>query len=51
LCSAAGWHNASAREIVSHWRRTGRYHDPVDVDGEQVVPVPREQLSLLGVQS
>jgi hypothetical protein len=24
LCSAAGWHDASARDIVSHWRKTGR---------------------------
>jgi hypothetical protein len=24
LCPGAGWRSASAREIVAHWRRTGR---------------------------
>jgi len=24
LCPAAGWRHASAREIVSHWRKAGR---------------------------
>jgi hypothetical protein len=49
LCPAAGWHRASAREIVSHWRKTSRHRSHVDLDGEDVVPVPREQLSLPGV--
>ena len=49
LCPAAGWHRASAREIVSHWRKTGRHLSHVDVDGEEVAGVPREQLSLPGV--
>ena len=49
LCPAAGWHHASAREIVSHWRKSGRQRGQVDVDGEELVPVPREQLSLPGV--
>ena len=49
LCPAAGWHRASAREIVSHWRKTGRHRSHVDVDGEEVAGVPREQLSLPGV--
>jgi hypothetical protein len=51
LCPAAGWHRASAREIVSHWRKTGRHRGEVDVDGEEVVPFAREQLSLPGVHT
>ena len=51
LCPAAGWYHAGAREIVSHWRKAGRRHGPVDVGGEQVVPVAREQLSFPGVHS
>ena len=49
LCPAAGWHRASAREIVSHWRKTGRHRGQADLDGEEVVPVAREQLFLPGV--
>jgi hypothetical protein len=49
LCPAAGWHRASAREIVSHWRKSGRHRGQADLDGEEVVPVAREQLSLPGV--
>lgn len=24
LCPAAGWHRSTARQIVGHWRKTGR---------------------------
>jgi hypothetical protein len=50
LCPAAGWHHATAREIVSHWRRTGgRAPNP---DGEdEAAPQPLEQLSLPGVHT
>jgi hypothetical protein len=48
ISAAAGWGQASAREIIGHWRKAGRRaargedHDPPAV-------VPREQLSLPGV--
>jgi hypothetical protein len=42
LCAAAGWHHASAREVVAHWRRTGRHHRTAD----EPEPLPKEQLSL-----
>jgi hypothetical protein len=49
ISKAAGWRHASAREIIGHWRKTGRRaaggedHDPPPV-------VPREQLTLPGAQ-
>lgn len=50
LSPAAGWRHASAREIVSHWRKAGRHSrsGPADRDagGESAPPPPREQLSL-----
>jgi hypothetical protein len=48
LCRGIGYRHASAREIVRHWRKTGRRGPgPGDeLDGDQPVPVPREQLSL-----
>jgi hypothetical protein len=46
LCPAAGWHRASAREIVGHWRKSGRQSGRAGVDGEEPVSVVREQLSL-----
>jgi hypothetical protein len=49
LCPAAGWHSASAREVVGHWRKSGRHRGQTDEDGEQLVPAPREQLSLPGI--
>ena len=45
---AAGWRHASAREIIGHWRKTGRRAaDGQDDDAPAVVP--REQLSVPGV--
>ena len=43
LCPAAGWRHASAREIVAHWRKTGRHQS---VEDDEAPVVPREQLSL-----
>ncbi len=48
LCPAAGWHHATAREIVSHWRRTGHRTGEAIMEEGTVRP-PREQLSLPGV--
>lgn len=50
ISTAAGWRHAGARDVIAHWRRTGRaraggelrLHD----DGEAPLSLPREQLSL-----
>jgi hypothetical protein len=47
--SAAGWRHAGAREIVGHWRKTGR-RGPGGENDDAPVAVPREQLSLPGVR-
>jgi hypothetical protein len=50
LCPATGWRHASAREIVGHWRKTGRRSaDPEDAPGTPVVS--KEQLSLPGAHT
>ena len=50
LCPAAGWRHASAREIVSHWRKAGRRGAGTEVAEDDAAPrPPREQLSLPGV--
>jgi hypothetical protein len=46
ISAAAGWRHASAREVIGHWRKTGRRaggddHDPPGAGS-------REQLSLPG---
>ena len=48
LCPAAGWHRATARQVVGHWRKAGRR--ATGGTDEQVVvgPLPREQPSLPG---
>jgi hypothetical protein len=48
LCPATGWRHASAREIVGHWRKTGRRGQRAvdDEDGPEAPVVPRSQLSL-----
>ena len=28
LCPGAGWHRATARQVVGHWRKTGRRQPP-----------------------
>jgi hypothetical protein len=51
LCPATGWRHASAREIVGHWRKSGRR----GVDTEDTADVPsvvtKEQLSLPGTHT
>ena len=49
LCPAAGWHSASAREVVGHWRKSSRHRGQADEGGEELVAAPREQLSLPGI--
>jgi hypothetical protein len=49
ISTAAGWRHASAREIVGHWRKTGRPRTGSEVgvgDDAGNTPQPREQLSL-----
>jgi translation initiation factor 2 gamma subunit (eIF-2gamma) len=49
ISTAAGWRHASARDIVGHWRKTGRQRSGADVrvgDDGPGEPPPREQLSL-----
>ncbi len=48
LSPAAGWHNASAHQIVGHWRKSGR-SSTGDADAAQRPRAPREQLSLPGI--
>jgi hypothetical protein len=49
LCPATGWRHASAREVVGHWRKTGRRG--ASDDGDATAAVAREQLSLPGVHT
>jgi hypothetical protein len=49
LCPAAGWHRAGAREVVGHWRKTGRRRGQGEVEGEELGPVRREQPYLPGI--
>jgi translation initiation factor 2 gamma subunit (eIF-2gamma) len=49
ISAAAGWRHASARQVIGHWRRTGRPRPAAEVgvdDAEEREPQPREQLSL-----
>jgi hypothetical protein len=48
LCPGAGWRHASAREVIGHWRKSGRRRaaDGDELDEDSPPPVPREQLSL-----
>jgi hypothetical protein len=50
LCPAAGWRHATAREIMGHWRKTGRRAAGAELAEESPRP-PREQLSLPGVHT
>jgi hypothetical protein len=51
LCPAAGWRHASARQIVAHWRKSGRHRGLVDDELDEPKMVAREQLSLPGVHA
>jgi translation initiation factor 2 gamma subunit (eIF-2gamma) len=49
ISAAAGWRHASPRQIIGHWRKTGRPRPAAEVgvdDGEERLSQPREQLSL-----
>ena len=50
ITAAAGWRHAGARQILAHWRKTGRPRPAGEVtvggEDEQQAPPPREQLSL-----
>lgn len=53
ISAGAGWRHASARQIIGHWRKTGRARGAADVGvGDDTGepggrdPIPREQLSL-----
>jgi translation initiation factor 2 gamma subunit (eIF-2gamma) len=49
ISTAAGWRHASARQVIGHWRRTGRPRPAAELAlGEDLEPAPppREQLSL-----
>ena len=46
LCRGISYRHAAAREIIAHWRKTGRRSGVIDDDGEPAPP--REQLSLPG---
>jgi hypothetical protein len=50
LCPAAGWHRATARQVVGHWRKASRRASGGDDDGDAAVALSREQLSLPGVR-
>lgn len=50
ISAAAGWRHASAREIIGHWRKTGRRAAGRD-DGDTPAAVSRQQLSLPGVHT
>jgi hypothetical protein len=47
ISPAAGWRHASAREIIGHWRKTGRHASGGDDDASAAAS--REQLPLPGV--
>jgi hypothetical protein len=51
LCPSTGWRHASAREIVGHWRKTGRRGAGPDDRPEIPAVVPKEQLSLPGTHT
>ena len=51
LCPATGWRHASAREIVGHWRKTGRRGAGSDDGAEMPAVVSQEQLSLPGTHT
>jgi hypothetical protein len=51
LCPATGWRQASAREIVGHWRKAGHRGVGPEDGSEMPAVVPKEQLSLPGTHT
>lgn len=47
ICPGAGWRDAKAREIVAHWRKTGRRGGGAEDQSEPVAPL-RGQLPFPG---
>jgi hypothetical protein len=47
ICPGAGWFHAKAREIVAHWRKTGRRGGGAEDEADTSAPVDG-QLSLEG---
>ncbi len=45
LCPAAGWHSATSRQVVGHWRKAGRRED-VGLGNGAPSPSPAQQLLL-----
>jgi hypothetical protein len=47
LCRGISYRHATAREIIGHWRRSGRHGPgPADAADRSSAAVPREQLAL-----
>lgn len=46
LFRGISYRHASAREIVRHWRKSGRRGPGPADESDRPVPIPREQLSL-----
>jgi len=46
ISPAGGWRHASAREIIGHWRKTGRRATPAVGDDNESAPVAPGQLAL-----
>jgi hypothetical protein len=51
LCPATGWRHASAREIVGHWRKTGRRVADTEDSADMPSVASKEQLSLPGTHT
>jgi hypothetical protein len=50
LCPAAGWHSATARQVVGHWRKVGRRGEG-QRDGREPPSTTAEQLPLPETES
>ena len=46
LCPAAGWHRATARQVIGRWRKAGRRAGGRTDDQDAAAAPAREQLSL-----
>ena len=50
LCPAAGWHSATPRQVVAHWRKVGR-RGGGERDKREPPPATAEQLLLPETES
>jgi hypothetical protein len=46
LCPAAGWHRATARQVVGHWRKAGRRTSSKTMSQRQWASPSPQQLPL-----